>query len=153
MKYAPLFALALSTVSAAALASTDPKAVPGIDKTREGDLAKKVAAFYQSTKPVGCDADYGLTTFSATKLGSGSSMDEKVENSTMTYEATYLAVSICNTGSTFSGAYREVMDAAIISASRFGRVKNGGAPLVASEPDTFKIVRKIDPKLLSAAAE
>lgn len=136
-----------------ALASTPPEAVPGIDATREGDLAKKVLIFYTASNPKGCDEDYGKTTYSVTKLGSGSSLDEKKPNSTITYEATYLALSTCNTGSTYVGAYRDISSAVIIHATRTGITKDGSSVVKPTQKDQFKVVRAIDPALLTMESQ
>jgi hypothetical protein len=141
----------------AVFASTDPEAVPGIDKAREGNLSAKAAEYYATLKPKGCDGEYGKTTYSAAKLSSGSALDDKRPNSSgtydLTYNATYLVTTVCNTGSTYVGAYREVVSAAIVDATRVGVVANGGAPLKPTKADAFKVVREIDVKLLTGNQE
>jgi len=148
MKTSFIITAAFLLVSSFSQASTPPEAVPGLDKTREGNLQSKVIEFYKNSVAQSCDDSIGFTTYSAEKLSSDSAMNEKMENSTMTYSAVYLVISVCNTGSTYAGAYREVMSGAIVKAERFGTVKNGGSPLIPTEPDVMKIVRELDPALL-----
>jgi len=147
-----LLILSLVAVSKFSQASTDPAKVPSIDQKREGDLAAAVAKFYaanNSVDPSSCEEQAGLPTYTAQKIDSGSVFEEKIPHSPITYDATYLALRICNTGSTFSGAYREAEEAVVIMASRTGLANDAGG-INATQADSFKIVRKVDLKLLRA---
>ena len=128
--------LALGTSSV--FASTPPELVAGIDTAREGNLMKNAIEYVKQQNLAKCE-DYERSGVYAVKVSSGSAMDEKVENSTITYEARYLVTVLCDSGSTYSGAYRELKSAYVVSAVRKGRVKNGGAPLVPTEKDAFKV--------------
>ncbi len=146
----PLLLASILIQAGLAAASTPPEAVPGIDKSREGDLAKKVAAFYEKSNPnTTCvTEDIGKSTVTALKLDSNSVLEEKTENPPAIYEATYLVVSVCNTGSTFAGAYRDVSSAAIVYAKRHGIQKNG--VIKPDKADEISVIRSLDPASLKA---
>lgn len=143
MKLYPLLSTTLLLQAGLALASTPPELVEKIDNSREGDLATKVAAFYDlSPSAARCGVLETARTV-AYKISSGSWHEEKVPGTKTRYEASYLVLKYCFSGSTFVGAYREAKDARVIKASRIG-VENAAGAIVPSQPDQIQVLKAVE---------
>lgn len=141
MKFFALLAL----IPSLALASTDPAKVESIDNAREGNLAQLVLKNFRENHKVDCQEGLELPAFSIMKIDSGSSNHEKVPSTPYDYEAGYLVVQKCLSGSTFGGAYASVAKSVIMSGSftsKYNR-KNGPAKM---ENLQIKLVKEIDIK-------
>jgi hypothetical protein len=134
---------ALCLQSSLVFASTPAELVEGIDNAREGDLATKVTAFYdQSSKAASCDVNQKASTV-AYKISSDSMHEDKKPGTKTNYHADYMVLKFCFYGSTFAGAYRQPVDAVIISAARNG-VEDAKGVIAPSMADKIEIVKSVD---------
>lgn len=106
----------LFLISISAFASTPSSAVEQIDKDREGNLSELVLKHFTENLKVEC-GEGSLAKFEIFKLSSGSANDSKTPETPYTYEARYLAIQKCLTGTTYVGAYLEVVKSVALNAS------------------------------------
>jgi len=90
-----------------------------------------------------------VSSSKALKVTSDSSHEEKRAGTKTNYEATYLVVKYCYSGSTFVGAYQSLKDAVLVTAQRVGYENRKGVIAILSEPDVITTGKKVDPAALT----
>jgi len=103
-------------LSISAFASTPSSAVAQLDKARAGNLSEYVLKYFTENLKVDCEIG-SLAKFEILKLSSGSANDAKTENTPYTYDANYIVTQKCLTGTTYAGAYLDVVKAVVLKAS------------------------------------
>lgn len=111
----------LSTLTLLAFVSTsyagsDLELVDAMDTAREGNLSQLVLANYKKTQKEDCDL-MELPKYEIVKISSGSSNHEKTADTPYGYEATYVVIQKCLSGSTFQGAYSDLKKAITMKGS------------------------------------
>ena len=111
-----IIAASLLLLSLSVFASTPSSAVAQLDKARAGNLAEYVLRYFTENLKVDCELG-SLSKFEILKLSSGSANEEKTENTPYTYEANYIVTQKCLIGTTYAGAYLDVVKAVVLKAS------------------------------------
>ena len=109
-----LFSLLLLSIST--FASTPSSAVAQLDEAREGNLSEYTLKYFTENLKIDCGIG-SLAKFEILKLSSGSANEAKTENTPFSYDANYLVTQKCLTGTTYAGAYLDVVKAVVLKAS------------------------------------
>lgn len=116
MKNLMLALVASIVLPASASAATPVEQVGKIDAAREGNLRVLVSNFFRTNLRAACEQGQ-LPRIDTMKISSNSANEEKVPGTMYTYEADYLVVQTCMSGSTFQGAYLDVVKSSIVRGS------------------------------------
>ena len=119
--------LAIASLTAATQfvsAATDPKYVEKIDSQREGNLQLLVKNHVLANAKHDCG---GHDVYKIDAIKTWANV-EKRPGTPYEYEATYLVIQKCHTGSTFVGAYITTEKASLVSASFRSNYNSKGGP-------------------------
>mgnify|MGYP001005800282 CR=1 FL=1 len=146
MTFRFLAVVALAALPLSAQAAMSPKDAQKAEMSREGNLAS-VATTYFQTKVQGATPDYcgdtgtAVTTTSTMKVSADSSF--KKETGTYIYEGTYVVSKACYTGSTQSGAYRDLIESALVKCAREGTLDSATGAIRRTKRDVCSLVKKL----------
>ncbi len=128
-----------------AFAAMSPEDAKKAEAKREGDLAAQVLKTWQysgKAKPCQDSPSEPTAAYEVKRLSSESLAVDK-GSSDYTYDAAYLVTKACFSGSTYAGAYRETVDAAIVKAHREGTMQPNGV-IKPYKGDQISVVKPVD---------
>lgn len=141
MKFVLVMAM-LASVNA--FAATDSEYAPVLDAGREGNLRQLVIEEFQRNNKIACDTNEAAR-FDAIRLASGSAHKDKGTYA-YEYEATYLVIQKCYSGSTYAGAYGSLVKSSVITGS-FDSVETKKGKATTLTNVKFKFVKDVNLEL------